>query len=83
MSYTINEFKTAGETLRVNDLRQALYDAEATLMDKVLVNLQRKEHQISRKVDAKNSRPDVLVINWTVTLRDTWVKLDQEQSGKN
>jgi len=53
MSYTINEFKTAGETLRVNDLRQALYDAEATLMDKVLVNLQRKEHQISRKVDVK------------------------------
>jgi hypothetical protein len=83
MSYTINEFKTAGETLRVNDLRQALYDAEATLMDKVLVNLQRKEHQISRKVDAKNSRPDVLVINWTVTLRDTWVKLEQEQSGQN
>jgi hypothetical protein len=83
MSYTINEFKTAGETLRVNDLRQALYDAEATLMDKVLVNLQRKEHQISRKVDAKNSRPDVLVINWTVTLRDTWVKPEQEQSGQN
>jgi hypothetical protein len=83
MSYTINDFKTAGETLRVNDLRQALYDAEATLMDKVLVNLQRKEHQISRKVDAKNSRPDVLVINWTVTLRDTWVKPEQEQSGQN
>ena len=83
MSYTINEFKTAGETLRVNDLRQALYDAEATLMDKVLVKLQRKEHQISRKVDAKNSRPDVLVINWTVTLRDTWVKPEQEQSGQN
>ena len=83
MSYTINEFKTAGETLRVNDLRQALYDAGAILMDKVLVNLQRKEHQISRKVDAKNSRPDVLVINWTVTLRDTWVKPEQEQSGQN
>ena len=83
MSYTISDFKTAGETLRVNELRQALYDAGAILMDKVLVNLQRKEHQISRKVDAKNSRPDVLVINWTVTLRDTWVKPEQEQSGQN
>jgi hypothetical protein len=53
MSYTINDFKTVGETLRVNDLRKALYDAEDTLKDKVIVNLQEKEHQISRKIDAK------------------------------
>ena len=53
MSYTINDFKTVGKTLRVNDILQALCDAGATLTDKVLVNLQGKEHQISRKVDSK------------------------------
>jgi hypothetical protein len=31
MSYTINDFKTVGETLRVNDLRQTLYDAGVLL----------------------------------------------------
>jgi len=34
-------------------------------------------------VDANNSRPDALVFNRTVTLRDTWAKLEQEQSGQN
>ena len=34
-------------------------------------------------VDAKKSRPDALVFNRTVTLRDTWAKLKQEQSGQN
>ena len=58
MSYSINDFKTAGETLRVNDLRQALYDAGAILMDKVLVNLHGKEHQMRRKVEAKILRPN-------------------------
>jgi hypothetical protein len=53
ISCTINDVKIVDETLRVNDLRQALYDAGATLKDKVLVNLQGKEHQISRKVVAK------------------------------
>jgi len=57
MSYSINDFKTAGETLRVNDLRQALYDAGAILMDKVLVNLHGKEHQMRRKVEAKILKP--------------------------
>jgi len=58
MSYTISDFKTAGETLRVNELRQALYDAGAILMDKVLVNLHGKEHQMRRKVEAKILRPN-------------------------
>lgn len=58
MSYIISDFKTAGETLRVNDLRQALYDAGAILMDKVLVNLHGKEHQMRRKVEAKILRPN-------------------------
>ena len=34
-------------------------------------------------VDAKKSRPDALVFNRTVTLRDTWAKLKQEQSELN
>ena len=34
-------------------------------------------------VDAKKSRPDALIFNRTVTLRDTWAKLEQEQSGQN
>ena len=58
MSYSISDFKTAGETLRVNELRQALYDAGAILMDKVLVNLHGKEHQMRRKVEAKILKPN-------------------------
>ena len=34
-------------------------------------------------VDAKKSRPDALVFKRTVTLRDTWAKLEQEHSGQN
>ena len=34
-------------------------------------------------VAAKDSRPDALVFNRTVTLRDTWAKLEQEHSGQN
>jgi len=53
MSYKINDFKTVDETLKVNDFRQALYDAGTTLTDKVLVNLQGEKYQVSRKVDSK------------------------------
>ena len=58
MSYSISDFKTASDTLRANDLRQALYDAGAILMDKVLVNLHGKEHQMRRKVEAKILKPN-------------------------
>lgn len=34
-------------------------------------------------VDSKESRPEALVFNRTVTLRDTWAKLEQENSGQN
>ena len=34
-------------------------------------------------VDTKDSHPDALVFNRTVTLRDTWAKLEHEQSGQN
>jgi glutaminyl-tRNA synthetase len=33
-------------------------------------------------VDAKDSRPDALVFNRTVTLRDTWAKIAKQQSAK-
>ena len=34
-------------------------------------------------VDSKESRPDTLVFNRTVTLRDTWAKLEQEQTRQS
>ena len=34
-------------------------------------------------VDSKESHPEALVFNRTVTLRDTWAKLEQENSGQN
>ena len=34
-------------------------------------------------VDSKESLPEALVFNRTVTLRDTWAKLEQENSGQN
>ena len=34
-------------------------------------------------VDSKESRPEALVFNRTVTLRDTWAKLEQENNGQN
>jgi len=34
-------------------------------------------------VDSKESRREALVFNRTVTLRDTWAKLEQENSGQN
>ena len=58
MPYTISDYKTADETLRVNDLRQALYDAGAILMDKVLVNLHGNEHKTRRTVEARILRPN-------------------------
>ena len=33
-------------------------------------------------VDAKESRPDGLVFNRTVTLRDTWAKIQKAQKKK-
>ena len=33
-------------------------------------------------VDSKKSRPEALVFNRTVTLRDTWAKLEQEHTGQ-
>jgi hypothetical protein len=77
MFYTINNFKTADDTLIVNDLLKVLFDAVPVLMDELLLNLHGKENQIRRKVDSEKSCPDALVFKWTVTLHDSWVKLEQ------
>lgn len=55
---SIKTFKAAGDTLRVPDLRQALYDEGAILMEKVLVNLHGEEHRKRRNVEAKVLRRD-------------------------
>ena len=34
-------------------------------------------------VDAKDSRADKLVFNRTVTLKDTWAKIEQAEKKKN
>ena len=54
----VSEFKHADETLRLNDLRQALYDEGAILMEKVLVNLHGEEHRARRRVEIKVFRRD-------------------------
>lgn len=55
---SIKDYKSASETLRLPDLRQALYDEGAILMEKVLVNLHGEEHRKRRNVEAKVLRRD-------------------------
>jgi len=57
-AHTIAGYKTAGDTLRMPDLRQALYDDGAILMNKVLVNLHGEEHRKRRNVEARVLRRD-------------------------
>ena len=47
----VSEYKHANETLRLTDLRQALYDEGAILMEKVLVNLHGEEHRARRGIE--------------------------------
>ena len=54
----VSEYKHANETLRLTDLRQALYDEGAILMEKVLVNLHGDEHRARRSVEIKVFRRD-------------------------
>jgi cytochrome P450 len=55
---TIKDYRDAGDTLRMSELRQALYDEGAILMEKVLVNLHGEEHRRRRNVEAKVLRRD-------------------------
>ena len=54
----VDRYKLAAETLRSNDLRQALYDEGAILMAKVLVNLHGEEHRARRNIETKVFRRD-------------------------
>ena len=55
---TVSGFKDASDTLRLADLRQALYDQGAVLMEKVLVNLHGEEHRARRIVEGRAMRRD-------------------------
>ncbi len=57
-THAIKTYREAGEALRHPDLRQALYDEGAILMEKVLVNLHGDEHRRRRNVEAKVLRRD-------------------------
>lgn len=55
---TVSGYQEANETLRLSDLRQALYDEGAILMEKVLVNLHGQEHRNRRQIETKVFRRD-------------------------
>ncbi len=57
-SIVVSGYQLANETLRMADLRQALYDEGAILMDKVLVNLHGQEHRQRRNIETKVFRRD-------------------------
>jgi cytochrome P450 len=57
-SIVVSGYKQANETLRLPDLRQALYDEGAILMEKVLVNLHGEEHRSRRLIETKVFRRD-------------------------
>jgi cytochrome P450 len=54
----VSDYRHANDTLRMTDLRQALYDEGAILMDKVLVNLHGEEHRSRRAIETKVFRRD-------------------------
>jgi cytochrome P450 len=54
----VSNYRHANDTLRMTDLRQALYDEGAILMDKVLVNLHGDEHRNRRAIETKVFRRD-------------------------
>ena len=54
----VSSYQQAKDTLRLSDLRQALYDEGAILMEKVLVNLHAQEHRTRRNVEIKVFRRD-------------------------
>jgi cytochrome P450 len=57
-SCTFATTESASAALRRLDLRQALYDEGAVLMEKVLVNLHGEEHRARRTVEARVLRKD-------------------------
>ena len=71
----VDTYSQANEALRMADLRQALYDEGAILMEKVLVNLHGQEHRARRNIETRVFRRDFF--HWyerevfPVTLRET------------
>lgn len=55
---TIETYHAANQALKHKDLRQALYDEGAVIMNKVLVNLHGDEHRIRRNVETQVFRRD-------------------------
>ncbi|MBU3737827.1 MAG: cytochrome P450 [Rhodoferax sp.] len=74
-AYVVSDFRHAQDVLRMSDLRQALYDEGAVLMEKVLVNLHGQEHRARRNIETRVFRRDFF--HWyerevfPVTLRET------------
>ena len=58
MSTRITGYEAASAALRQRDLRQALYDEGAVIMDRVLVNLHGDEHRARRNLETKVFRRD-------------------------
>jgi cytochrome P450 len=56
--FTIDRYAGAADMLRQRDLRQALYDEGAVIMDRVLVNLHGDEHKARRNLESKVFRRD-------------------------
>lgn len=56
---TITTYKEADEALRINDLRQSLYDEGAVLMSDVLVNLHGEDHRARRNLEQRVFRREV------------------------
>ena len=54
----VSGYRLASDTLRLSDLRQALYDEGAILMENVLVNLHGDEHRTRRAIETKVFRRD-------------------------
>jgi len=55
---TIATYHAANQALKQRDLRQALYDEGAVIMNKVLVNLHGEEHRARRNVETQVFRRD-------------------------
>jgi cytochrome P450 len=55
---TIDTYQAANHALKQKDLRQALYDEGAVIMNKVLVNLHGDEHRTRRNVETQVFRRD-------------------------
>ena len=71
----IDRYKAANETLRVPDLRQALYDEGAILLGQTIVNLHGDDHRARRNIEIKVFRRDFFkwyeAAVFPDTLRDT------------